>query len=117
MKRGSRCPLATGDRMKRGSRCPLATDDRMKRGRRCPLATDDRMKRGSHCPPATDDQMKILKRKILKLNRSPQHLVFTVTGTDGAPVWNDLELNPEAGGGRESGGSRRGWEKGVIPPV
>jgi hypothetical protein len=56
MKRGSRCPLATDDRMKRGSHGPLVTDDRMKRGSRSPLVTDDRMKRGSRSPLATDDR-------------------------------------------------------------
>jgi VWFA-related protein len=31
---------------------------------------------------------------VLRLSRSRQRLVFTVSGADGAPVWNDLEVKP-----------------------
>jgi len=31
---------------------------------------------------------------VLRLSRTRQRLVFMVTGTDGAPVWNDLEVKP-----------------------
>jgi VWFA-related protein len=31
---------------------------------------------------------------VLRLSRTRQRLVFTVTGADGAPVWNELEVKP-----------------------
>jgi hypothetical protein len=31
---------------------------------------------------------------VLRLSRTRQRLVFTVTGADGAPVWSDLEVKP-----------------------
>jgi VWFA-related protein len=31
---------------------------------------------------------------VLRLSRTRQRLIFTVTGADGAPVWNELEVKP-----------------------